>query len=817
MAPRTNSLNYPMSGEPKPDLPLEIAHLLLLDIVGYSRLLGNEQVETLDRLQRIVRGGDCFRKAESAGKLIRLPTGDGMALLFFDNPEQPVRCALEIADKLRDDGKIKVRMGLHSGPVNLITDVNDRSNAAGPGINIAQRVMDCGDAGHILLSRRLADDLAHYANWQPYLQDIGACEVKHGVRIDLVNLHKDGLGNPTLPEKLRRRRWGKKAQVIRPVRESPWPRVLVGGALLLAALALVSILMVLREPSPRLPAAVTTGSPALPVSEKSIAVLPFENLDDDPETMRLHEGMHDEILTDLAKVAGLKVISRTSVMQYKTGVRNLREIARQLGVAYVLEGAVRSAGDRVRVSTQLIDARTDTQIWAERYEGKVADIFTLETQLAEKIVNQLKARLSPEEKAAIQEKPTDNLAAYDLYLRATGFIDRWFLDARGTENLFEATRLLDRAVSRDRDFFPAYCLLAHAHDLIYSLGLDHTPERLELAEAAIKSARRIRPGAGEVHLAQAEHFYFGYGNYAAARGELELAQKKLPNNSLPHLWIASIDRRQSRWDEAIQNFERALELDPRNVHILRQLALTYGLRGRFPEMAATLDRALEVDPGNTGIRLERAAVEFDWKADPAPLRTIVEETLKREPSLAAAIADSWIFVALAQRDAGSARRAMEVLPVDGCRDDTLAFPQTWCEAWVARVAGEEDEARRLLEEARREVEAMVTRQPDYPEALGMLGMIDALLGRKKEALVHARRAVELMPVSRDSIVGAQFLRNLALVHAWTGETDAAIEQLAAALRVPTYLSYGHLRLHPYWDSLREDPRFDKMVGALAPQ
>src|SRR5438093_2333212 len=400
---------------------LEIAHVLLIDVVGYSKLLVNEQIELLQDLNQIVRSSECFQAAETKGKLIRVPTGDGMALLFFHSPEEPVRCALEISRTLQGYPHIQLRMGVHSGPVNQVTDVNDKTNIAGPGLNVAQRVMDCGDAGHILLSGHIAEDLTQYRHWQPYLHDLGECQVKHGLRLHLINLYKDSVGNPHLPDKLkRRRRWKQTSGVsVRPVITPRWPKYVLTAALLLSAVALaISFSVFYRRGSPAV-ARSSSGKAAdvgLPIAEKSIAVLPFQNLSDQKENAYFGDGVQDEILTALTKIADLKVISRMSTMQYKaTAERDVREIANALGVAHVLEGTVQRAGGRVRVSAQLIDARTDTQLWAERYDRDVADVFAIESELAGKIVAQLQPKISPSEKAAIERPSTTDLAAYDLY------------------------------------------------------------------------------------------------------------------------------------------------------------------------------------------------------------------------------------------------------------------------------------------------------------------------------------------------------------------------------------------------------------------
>src|SRR5215475_9278448 len=383
----------PPSAETKPELPLEVAHILLIDVVGYSRLLVNEQVELLQALKQIVRSTECFRAAEARGELIRVPTGDGMALAFFQSPEEPARCALEISKALQDHPSIKLRMGVHSGPVNRVTDVNEKTNIAGSGINVAQRVLDCGDAGHILLSAHVAEDLAEYRHWQPHLHELGECEVKHGVRMSVVNLYTEELGNPGVPEKL------KAAGALRKRAAFRW-----------LSLGVVSLLGVIA----------VIGSFFF-VPEKSIAVLPFENRSEDKANAYFAEGIQDEILTRLSKIADLKVISRTSTQHYKSAPENLREIAKELGVAHILEGSVQKSGDAVRVNVQLIKVANDSHLWADTFDRKLTDIFSVESEVAKAIADQLQVKLTGEEKQVIAAKPTDNPEAYDAYLRGLAY------------------------------------------------------------------------------------------------------------------------------------------------------------------------------------------------------------------------------------------------------------------------------------------------------------------------------------------------------------------------------------------------------------
>ena len=795
------------SPQTKPDLPLEIAHLLLIDIVGYSKLLVNEQVDMLQQLKQIVRGTEGFRAAEASDKLIRVPTGDGMALLFFRSPEEPVRCALDISRALQDQPHIRLRMGVHSGPVNRITDVNDKTNIAGSGINVAQRVLDCGDAGHILLSAHVAEDLAEYRHWQPYLHDIGECEVKHGLRLHLFNLYKDGLGNEQLPEKLKRRRWKQESSAVRLLTPSRWPKFLLGTALLVSVIALATSAWISFHPR---------SQTAASIPEKSIAVLPFENFSDEKESAYFAEGVQDEILTYLAKVADLKVISRTSVMQYKNAAtHNLREIAQQLGVAHVLEGSVQRAGNRVRVTAQLIDARTDTHLWAERYDRDLADVFAIQTEIAKKIADQLQAKMSVSEKAAIEKAPTTDLLAYDLYLRAQALFADTSDAIHARQKLPEAARLLDEAVGRDPRFVQAWCLLSRVHSVAYFRGHDHTPARLDLAKAALDAAMRLEPNAGEIHLALANYYYHGFRDYKHARSELTIAAQTLPNNAEVFQYTGFIDRREGHWAAATQNMERALELDPRNFFILQQLALTYWSQRRYADEARTYDRALTIVPADPNTRILRALVALDWRADIKPFQTTLATLVAENPSVAPDI-DPPLY-ALCERTATAAGRALTNYPPEGVAINGVNYPHAYWEGVVARLQGDSAKARTAFTAARTEVEKVVKQQPDFAAALSLLALVDAGLDRKEEALREGRRACELLPISKDAIDGADLAINLAQIYAWSGEKDLAIEQIAELARVPSKLSYGLLKLHPYWDSLRGDPGFETIVASLAPK
>jgi TolB-like protein/class 3 adenylate cyclase/Tfp pilus assembly protein PilF len=809
--------------EPTPDLQLEIAHILLIDVVGYSRLLVNEQIELLQELKEIVRSTECFRSAEARGELIRVPTGDGMALVFFHSPEEPARCALEISKELQEHPSIRLRMGVHSGPVNRVTDVNEKTNIAGSGINVAQRVLDCGDAGHILLSAHVAEDLAEYRHWQPNLHDLGECEVKYGLHLHLFNLYKDGLGNPQVPEKLRQgRKTPASAVSVRPISAPRWPKVVLLVALVGSAVALVISSLILLNRAPPTP---TTRAPApeakaagalAAIPGKSIAVLPFENRSEDKENAYFADGVQGEILTGLSRVGDLKVISRTSVMEYKAGMkRNLREIAADLGVAHVLEGGVQRSGNRVRVNAQLVDARTDRQLWAQTYDRDLADVFAIQSEIAGKIVAQLQAKISPSEKAAIEKPSTTDLAAYDLYLRAQELFADTSDPIHAREKLPQAAQLLDEAVARDPHFLQAWCLLCRVHGAAYFRGHDHTPARLGLANAAVQTALRFQPDAGEAHLALAIYYYNGFRDYGRARSELVIARRALPNSADVFRYTGMIDRREGHWDEATRNLERALELDPRNFFTLQQLALAYGWQHRYADEVRTYDRALAIVPADPATRITLALVALHWRADIKPFQATLATLVAENPGLPLDL--DALRPALCERPATAATRALTNYPREGVVHNGVNNPRAYWEGVIARCQGDSTKAQAAFTAARREVEKTVERQPDFAAALSLLGMIDAGLERKEQAIQEGRRACELLPVSKDAIDGAALAINLAQIYAWTGEKDRAIEQIAAVERVPNTLSYGLLKLHPYWDPLRGDPRFEKIVASLAPK
>src|SRR5438874_5244211 len=582
------------------------------------------------------------------------------------------------------------------------------------------------------------------------------------------------------------------------------PSTALAGASLAGLIAAVSVIAWksdLVHPPP------TTG----------IAVLPFENLSDNKEDTFVADGIQDDILTKLAKIADLKVISRTSVMSYR-GPRDMRQISRALNVSHVLEGSVRRQAGRIHVNTQLIDARTDTHVWAEEYDRDLNDVFAIQGEIAQKVADHLHAKVSSAEKSAIERAPTADVAAFDLYTRAKNLFLAATNSNSGKEDLLEAADLLNQAVTRDPSYFEAYCQLGGIHDLLYILAHDHTSRRLGLAEAAIDAALRLRPKAGEAHLARATNLYSGYLDYDEALAELELARKSLPNDCRVSELVGLIQNRRGKFEEALPELEQAMELDPRNVYRLVQIAQTYQFLRRYSEAKLVFDRALVIEPNNVQVRTFRADLDIAWKADTRALHEVIDSLRDNNPRALHEIADSWVGCALYDRDPAAAKAAViaagENTPFN---DNAVHFSRSFVEGWIARLDQDELKASAMFESARAEQEKIVQAQPDYAPPLCVLGVIDAALGRKQEALGECRRAVELLPVEKDAFNGPLMIQWFAISAAWVGEKDLALEQLATVVRVPGTLNYGNLKLLPFWDPLRGDPRFENIVADLAPK
>jgi serine/threonine protein kinase/tetratricopeptide (TPR) repeat protein len=579
------------------------------------------------------------------------------------------------------------------------------------------------------------------------------------------------------------------------------------AAVIALSLALITALSVIIWKSELFRSTATTG----------IAVLPFENLSNDREDASFADGIQDDLLTKLAKIANLKVISRTSVMGYQ-GKQNTRQIGGELGVSHVLEGSVRKTGAWLHVNAQLIDSRTDSHIWAEEYDRDLKDMFAIQSEIAQKVADRLHAKISPAERQAIERPPTVDLTAFDLYSRAKNSVLKWSYETTDRGILSQTADLLNQAVADDPTFFQAYCQLAWVHDYIYFFRFDRTPARLALSEAAIESAFRLRPDSGEAHLARAGHLARGYRDYDGALAELEIARRTLPNDSRIFELKGYFERGRpgGNQEEALRNLEKAIDLDPRNVLLLQQAALSCDYLRRYPEEEALLDRLLAIRQNDVERKSRRALVELDWKADTQPLHKSIDEVRARDPAKLQSVADGWIVCALAERDAAAAADALAAMGQNSVGNETVRFSPRFVEGLIARITKDDAKARAAFTADRAEQEKLVHARPDDAGALSVLGLIDAALGRKEEALREGRRAVELLPVQKNAIGGARIIVGLARIAAWVGDNELACEQLAIAIPYPNSPSYGQLKLMLWWDPLRGDPCFEKIVASLAP-
>jgi TolB-like protein/class 3 adenylate cyclase/Tfp pilus assembly protein PilF len=790
-----------MSAEVKKEIELQIAHVLFMDIVGYSKRLINEQRALVNTLNQVVRRTGEFRNAEAAGRLIKISTGDGMALVFYNSPEAPAKCALEISRALKEHPELHLRMGVHSGPVSGVIDVNERANVAGAGINIAQRVMDCGDAGHILVSKRVAEDLEQYGHWQPHLHDLGCCEVKHGARISVVNLYADQAGNPQLPEKF---------QVLKKhsarIRWAATTAALVALVAIVAGIALISRYHV--------------GS-TLAAPEKSIAVLPFANLSSDKDNAYFADGIQDEILTRLSKIADLKVISRTSTQHYKSAPENLPEIARQLGVAHILEGSVQKSGDAVRINVQLIKAANDSHLWADIFDRKLTDIFSVESEVARTIAEQLRVHLTGREEHVIAAKPTDNPEAYDAYLRGLAYS----LKTLNTPaNALGAQKYLKEAVRLDPKFALGWALLSHVDARYYSTqSLQPTVALREEARQAAETALTLQPNLGEALLSKGYYYYACLKDYDGAVRYFEQARQLLPNSSRIPESLAYVERRQGQWDGSESYFKEAERLDPRNVNLLIQHAFSYRSLRRFPEALRKLDQVLNITPDDVDTLVEKAALaqaEGDLpraSAILAPLHPAADDPSALETQVYQAI--------LERRPAEIIPRLEEILakpdPALGYINGELRF---WL-GWAQEVAGDHAAARESWRQARSELEPFLKEQPENYILMEDLALTNMGLGNKADALILAESAMAVVPIEKDSLAGPFPIEILARVAARMGEYDRAIDALQKLLSIPSAgamavgvpLTPALLLLDPMFDPLRKDPRFQKLVASPIPK
>jgi TolB-like protein/Tfp pilus assembly protein PilF len=555
---------------------------------------------------------------------------------------------------------------------------------------------------------------------------------------------------------------------------------------------------------------------AVDTSVKSIAVLPFENLSDDKQNTYFADGVQDQILTNLARVADLRVISHTTVRQYKSGEpRNLREIGRQLGVTHILEGSVQRAGDRLRIAAQLIDARTDSQVWAETYDRTAADLFAIQSELAESIVAQLQAKLSPEQKADIEARPTQDLVAFELYLRAKQIVDSYLIAEDVRAELLSALQSLDQAIKRDPDFVSAYCYIARANDLLYFFDLDPT-DRILLAEAAVKAALRLRPDSAEAHFAMADFLFRCHRNYDGALKELAIARPGLPNDAAFFILSGYINRRRNNWAQAERDFSTAVALDPRNPNAYNLLADTYNLQRKHLLAAQVYDRVLAAGERTPIVFYRRDSALFNETGNSTGLRQVLSEN--PDMDIGGGQTPYRVMFALIDHDFAEAERVLAASPREDFQDIDYSFyyPKAWFEAMIARAQGDSARANAAFSAARTILEQRLAVKPEDARTIAVLAQVDAGLGHKELAIQEAQHAVDLMPVSKDIYDGALVLEGLAQVYTWTNEPDRAIELLQKLVEMPSYVNYARLKLHPMWNPLRGDPRFEKIVNSLAP-
>ncbi len=802
---------YAMSFESGTSVRLQIGHVLFMDLVGYSNLLLDEQRQHQEQLAAIVRSTEQVRSAERAEKVIRLPAGDGMALVFFDGPEAPVRCAIEISRKLKEYPQLKLRMGIHSGPINEVRDVNDRANVAGAGINLAQRVMDCGDNGHILLSKRVAEDLGHSRLWGPYLHDLGECAVKHGVPIFLVNFYGDGVGNPDLPAKVRlaHSEQADKTAAGRSQRRNAGLYVAIAATIFLLGAAALSVWLYFQQ----------KVDVAL-LAEKSIAVLPLENFSPNSDNAFFADGMQDDILTSLAKIKDLRVISRSSVMAFRNAaIQNLRDVGRKLGVANILEGSVRKEGDRVVLNVQLIDSRDNQQIWAHRYDRTLADSLGLQGELAGEIAEALRATLSDDEKAQVTSKPTHNADAYVFYLRANQIY-------RNPDTLLKdyktAAELYSKAIDVDPDFALAHARLASVCAEIFHY-YEPTEVWAEKARAEAETALRLQPNLAEAHFALGQCIYWMDRDYDRALEQFEIAAQLSPSNADARRLIAAVERRQGRWEEALATYESVARLDPENPHTIRELMQTETSMRRWKDAARSADQLRLLAPASLVAKIQRGYIDFWWKGDLRLLQSLVSQVPVEFDPDGSVTSARW-EVAMLQRDYATALNVLQSASANELSYATVGLsPKVFFEGCTYLAQGDKTNAQNAFEQARPTFEAAVKEAPDSAERHASLGWLYALMGRKSEAIAEGERAVALKPESQDAVDGSLMSGYLALIYARVGENDMAIPLIERLLKTPGAvdsadysITVNDLKYRWEWDPLRNDPRFQKLLTTSKP-
>jgi TolB-like protein/class 3 adenylate cyclase len=791
-----------MSTEVKKEIQLEIAYVLFIDMVGYSKLLINEQRELLDTLNRVVPETEQFRSAEAAGKLIKIPTGDGMALVFYTSPEAPVRCATDLSRALKHHPRLRLRMGIHSGPVSGIVDVTGRANLAGAGLNMAHRVMSCGDAGHILLSKHVAEDLAEFEEWRPLLHELGACEVKHGAEVFIVNLYGNDAGNPEVPiafQLMKQRRARHRSIAI--------------AAALIAVGAIIAGAMWFSR-------ARTTAPAPSAIPEKSIAVLPFENLSEEKGTAYFAEGIKDEILTKLATVRDLKVISRTSTAKYRSKPDNLKTVAQELGVSTILEGAVQKAGDKVRVNVQLIDARVDTHLWAKSYDRDFKDVLGVESQVSQEIAEALQANLSPSESHALASTRIHDAEAYDFFLR--GEYEFHQADSSGAAEAFDrADAFYRQALARDPNFAEAAAELARSRLYRHWEISPLTATQLDEIKSIIDHALTLAPNLPEAHLALGLFFYWGHRQYEAALTEFSSTLELQPNNALARLYRASVYRRRGEWERSLADFQRAEELDPRDPWNPTAIGQTYQAFRQWKDAERAELRALAIDPHHAPAALELLIARFNETGDVDSARRALDgfpEATKGIRTTGAtgvgdvrAIIGTMVYLDVMERRFTDAFQALEK---EVGNNDLGHLRQLAGRAALSVLAGEPEAAKFAGEEALPLLEARLRERPDDTFAMAELSWVYLALGRNADALRLSRQAADSISIEKDAVSGPGFQSGLAEIEAHAGAPEEAIKRLRRLLSIPAGVvaSIARLKIDPVWDPIRNRPDFQQLLS-----